>query len=165
MPACNLFLRNPEIPAAWLVPFGLSQGPALCPVSQVSSLFHRSSFYSSTVESSGYLSTRVFQVGFHPLLLVPMIYTATRTYYRFTPPGTGLCSFVQQHECHVTCQSCWCDTGNRCLIPTNCERQLTVTQGGFSNFLSTLGFELWTCHLGVDNLTTSLGRHTPFAKF
>src|ERR1043165_5034035 len=159
--ACNLFLRNLEIPAAWLVPFGLSQGPALCPVSQVSSPFHRSSFYSSTIKSSGYLSTRVFQVGFHPLLLVPMIYTATRTYYRFTLPGTSLCSFVQRHECHVTCQSCWCDTGNRCLIPTNCERQLTVTQGGFSNFLSTLGFELWTCHLGVDNLTTSLGRHTP----
>src|ERR1043165_1950824 len=28
------------------------------------------------------------------LLLVSMIYMATRTYYRFTPPGTGLCSFV-----------------------------------------------------------------------
>src|SRR6185295_9285189 len=123
---------------AWLVPFGLSQELALCPVLQVSSPFHRSSFYSSTIESSGYLSIWVFQVDFHPLLLVPMIYTATRTYYRFTPPGTGLCSFVQWHECHVTYQSCWCDTGNRYLIPTNCERQLTITQEGFSNFLLTL---------------------------
>src|ERR1043165_8533619 len=63
--ACNLFLRNPEILVAWLVPFGLSQGPALCPVSQVFSPFHRSSFYSNTIESSDYLSTRVFQMGFH----------------------------------------------------------------------------------------------------
>src|ERR1043165_551244 len=65
LPACNLFLQNLEIPVAWLVLFSLSHGPALCLVSQVVSPFHRSSFYSSTIESLGYLSTRVFQVGFH----------------------------------------------------------------------------------------------------
>jgi len=37
----------------------------ICPVSQVLASFHKSSLYSSTIKSSGYLSTRVFQVGFH----------------------------------------------------------------------------------------------------
>src|SRR6185295_4668210 len=88
LPACNLFLQNLEIPAAWLVPFGLFQGPALCPVSQVSSLFHRSSFYSSTIESSGYLSTRVFQVGFHPLhmsslLMIKKYICQTKIFYNY----------------------------------------------------------------------------------
>jgi len=37
----------------------------ICLVSQVLAPFHKSSLYSSIIESSSYLSTQVFQVGFH----------------------------------------------------------------------------------------------------
>ena len=55
--------------------------------------FPRSSFYSSTVEDLCYLFARVFPSGLR-FSLVLQIYTATETYLRFAPPGTGLHSFV-----------------------------------------------------------------------